>query len=129
MEYSDLNHLSLALQRHEKSRKHIEGYLSLKVFGQQRIDTALSKQRFEAVSLHNENVRANREVLRTLIDATCFLAKQELHFRGHESVASCNRGNYIELLQSTRAFDARLNAHLETATVFKKLLQLNRFVL
>jgi len=61
--YSDLNHLSLAIQRHEKSKKHLEADFSLKVLGLQIIYTAVSNQSLETltVSCHSENVRANRK--------------------------------------------------------------------
>ena len=82
--YSDLTDMTAAAQRHEKSKKHEEVFYTLKMFGSQRIDTALSSQRRAEVSRHNENVRANTEVLRTLINATWFLAGQELLFRGYD---------------------------------------------
>ena len=80
------------------------------MFGCQKIDTALNTQMLQETSHQNENVRANskifREILRTLINATYFLAGQELPFKGHdESVSSCNRGNYIEFLEYTRSYD------------------------
>ena len=118
--YSDLAHLSAAIQRHEKAKKHIEALYVLRMFGSQRIDTALSSQRQAEISHHNENVRANREVLRSLINATCFLAKQELPFRGNdESATSSNRGNYMELLDYTRSYDTVLNVHLQASTTFR----------
>ena len=90
------------------------------MFGRQRIDTSLNQQIREELSRHNENVRANREILRKLMKATCFLARQELPFRGHsESSESINRGHYVKLLEYTKEYDALLNSHLQSATVFK----------
>ena len=90
------------------------------MFGRQRIDTSLNQQIREKLSRHNENVRANSEILRKLIKATCFLARQELPFRGHsESSESINRGHYVELLEYTKEHDALLNSHPQSATVFK----------
>ncbi|KAJ8867740.1 hypothetical protein PR048_031543 [Dryococelus australis] len=44
-----------------------------------------------------EQVNRNREIMKKLIDAVCYLAKQELPLRGHsESDASANKGNYLE---------------------------------
>ena len=80
-------------------QKHIDAFFSLKIFGCQRIDTDFSSQRLAEVSHHNkmsEQVEKFRELL-------CFLARQELPFRGHdESVTSFNRGSYIELSEYTR---------------------------
>ena len=57
--------------------------------------------------------------MKDLINATCFLAKQELAFRGNdESASSSNRGNYIELLDVLAEKDERLDRHLRTSTVF-----------
>ena len=53
------------------------------------------------------------------MNATCFLAKQELAFRGNdESASSSNRGNYIELPDVLAEKDERLGRHLRTSTVF-----------
>ncbi|MGH0121058.1 UNVERIFIED_CONTAM: hypothetical protein FKN15_069261 [Acipenser sinensis] len=50
---------------------------------------------------HNENVRRNRAILKRLINATIFLGRQELAFRGHnESEDLANKGNYRELTEA-----------------------------
>lgn len=83
---------------------------------------ALDEQRRLNISVHNAKVKENREILKDLINATCFLAKQELAFRGNdESASSSNRGNYVELLHSYAEKDERLAKHLETSTVFSGL--------
>ena len=118
--FSDLNHLSVAVKKHEVSKNHIEAFCALKGFGRQRVDTALNDQLLAETSQHNKKVSANREVLKSLISATCFLAKQEIPFRGHdESKQSCNRGNYIELLEYTRRYNEQLDSHFKEATIFK----------
>ena len=50
-----------------------------------RIDTALNTQMLQEVFHHHENVKANREILRTLINATYFLAGQELLLKDMKS--------------------------------------------
>jgi len=48
--------------------------------------------------LHNVKVRENREILKDLINVSCFPAKQQLAFSSNdESSISSNRGNYVEL--------------------------------
>lgn len=50
----------------------------------------------------------------------CFLAKQELPFRGHnESSTYLNRGNYLELLELIRQHDPIIDNHLKESTVFR----------
>lgn len=118
--FSDLNHLTFMLQKHEKSQAHVQAFLAYKMFGKQRIDTLIDSQRKAEVHKHNEQVNKNREILKRLIDAVCYLAKQELPFRGHdESSASVNRGNYKELLNLLRNYDSPLDTHLNTSTVFQ----------
>jgi len=73
----------------------------------------------ETISLHNAKVRENREILKDLINANCFPAKQQLAFcSSDESSIFSNRGNYSELLHTLAAKDERLARHLETSTVF-----------
>jgi hypothetical protein len=94
-------------------------YHSIKAFGFIRTDTQHDEQRWHGVAIHNENVKKNREVLGRLINVTCFVAKQELAFRGHnESSTSLNKGNYIELIHLLAGYDERLAIHLSTATTF-----------
>lgn len=118
--FNDLNHLNTACSKHEKSQNHIRSFLQLTSFGRTRIDHQLSEQKRICDLLHNEKVKKNRRVLRRLIDATCYLAKQELPFRGHdESSDSKNKGNYVEFLEVLREYDSLLDNHLKEATVFR----------
>ena len=59
---------------------------------------------------HNEQVRQNRETLKTISEAILFLSKQELTFRCHdESRDGLNKGNYWELLECFAKYDLSLN--------------------
>ena len=43
-------------------------------------------------------IQHNREVLKCVLDATLFLANQNLSFHGHrEDVSAANRGNFFEI--------------------------------
>ncbi|XP_022182214.1 zinc finger MYM-type protein 1-like [Myzus persicae] len=121
--YDDLNHLNTAVKKHTESEIHIAAYFKLKTFlssSTARIDISLDKQRKIDIQLHNEKAAKNREILKRLINAVCFLAKQELPFRGHnENKYSVNRGNYMELLISSQEFDPLLQEHLNTSTIFR----------
>ena len=65
-----------------------------------------SRARRKEIEWHNDEVRQNRGMLRTLSEAVLYLSRQELPFRGHdESSSSQNRGNYRERLESFSKFD------------------------
>ena len=82
----------------------------------------MSEQQRLCITLHNSKVTENREILKCLIKATCFLAKQELAFHGNnESENFFNRGNYVELIYAFAENDKRLARHLETSSVFSGL--------
>ena len=93
-----MKNLPRSLSKHERSTSHIQNQIALKTFGISRIDLALDEQQRLNVSIHNAKVKESREILKDLINATCFLAEQELAFCGNdESSSSYNRGNYVEL--------------------------------
>lgn len=120
--YSDLNNLHTALQRHGKTGAHIESVLTLTEFGKSRIDLALDVQLRINIEKHNAAVKKNRKILKRLINVTCFLACQELAFRGHdERVNSLNRGNYVELVHFLADYDNFTKEHLDNWTVFSGL--------
>ena len=98
--YSDLNNLPTAITKHEQSSAHIQHQIAVKTFGKRTpISLALNEANRLQVSVHKAKVWENREILKYLIRATYFLAKQELAFRGNdESEGSSNRGNCVELL-------------------------------
>ena len=118
--FTHLGNLSKAATAHESTTGHIQSTLALISFGRTRIDTQLDEQRREQISLHNQKVKQNRELLKRFINVVCFLGKQELGFRGHnESSSSINRGNYVEILNLIAEYDPILRTHLEMSTVFK----------
>ena len=94
-------------KKHEKLKSHLEAYKMWKTFDvSERVDVMFSRARREEIERHNDEVRQNRGMLRTLSEAVLYLSRQELPFRGHdESSSSLNRGNYRELLESFAKFD------------------------
>ena len=83
---------------------------------------ALNEQQRLNISLHNSKAKENREILKVLINGTCYLANQELAFRrNNESATSFNRGNYVELIYAFAENDEGIFRHLETSTVFSGL--------
>lgn len=86
---------------------------SLKAFGTSRIDLALNEQWWLYISVPNAKIKENREILKDLINVTCFLAKQELVFRGNnESASSFTCGNYVKLLHTFAEKDKQLGPSL-----------------
>jgi hypothetical protein len=101
--------------RHENSHHHISSLVTLLKFGKTKIDFSLSEAFKKSRYKYNETVTRNRYIMGRLISATCYLAQQELPFRGNdESSGSNSRGNYVELLHLL----AETDVHLQTATVF-----------
>ncbi|CAH1101609.1 unnamed protein product [Psylliodes chrysocephalus] len=119
--YADLNNLTNAAKKHDQSENHIKSALSLCNFGQNRIEMSLSRQFKEEIERHNSKVDRNRNLMRRLIDITCFLGKQELPFRGHtENTESSNRGNFIECIQLLANYDGILEDHLHASNENEK---------
>ena len=117
-----MKNLPRSLSKHEKSNIHIQSQISFKTFGTSRIDLALNEQQRLNISLHNSKVKEDREILKVLINGTCYLANQKLAFRGNdESATSFNRGNYVELIYAFAENDERISRHFETSTVFSGL--------
>jgi hypothetical protein len=118
--FTNMNSFRTAVQRHDKSKSHICSSISFATFGNARVDLQLDKQQAQDIEKHNILVKENRKILLRLINAACFLGKQELAFRGHdESMKSDNKGNYIEYLSSLSEFDTLLANHLQSSTVFR----------
>ena len=79
----------------------------------ERVDVMFSRARREEIERHNDEVRQNRGMLRTLSEDVLYLSRQELPFRGHdESSNGLNRGTYRELLESFAKFDTVFERHL-----------------
>ena len=111
-----------SLSKHEKFNIHIQSQISFETCGTSRIDLALNEQQRLNISFYNSKVEENREILKVLINGTCYLANQELTFCGNdESVTSFNRGNHVELMYAFAENDERISRHLGTSTVFSCL--------
>ena len=72
-----------------------------KMYGaSERIDCLMSLARRNEIQRHNEEVRQNGEILKTVTEAVLYLSKQELPFRDHdESEGSLNNDKYRQWLQ------------------------------
>ena len=112
--YTNMHGFLCDCKKHEKASAHLGAYKMWKTFDvTERVDVLFSRARREEVERHNEEVKQNREMLKTLSEAVLFLAKQELPFRGHdESSLSLNKGNYRELLALIGKFDSVFECRL-----------------
>ena len=105
------------IAKHEASNQHknaIHQYLLAK-YRISNDNTVISG----LISQERRQVERNREVLKRMIDATLFLAKQGLSFRGHREHScltdgsSGNTGNFRELLSLLAKYDSTLDNHLK----------------
>lgn len=104
--FDSLNSFTKAALKHQGSEHHI---MSVIYILKHLVNVQLDKQRKQEISIHNEKVRRNRDILKRLTDCVFFLGQQELSFRGQdESGDSLNRGNYLKLLMLLAEHDADL---------------------
>ena len=83
--YTNLRNVLSDGKKHEKSTAHLEAYKVWKIFDvSERVDVMFSRARREEIERHNDEVRQNRGMLRTLSEAVVYLSRQELPFRGHD---------------------------------------------
>jgi len=109
--YADMRCFLSDCRKHGRSNCHFEAYKKWKTFdATERVVIQFSRARREEVQRHNEKVRQNREMLKTISEAILFLSKQELAFRCHdESRDGLNKGSYWELLECFAKYDLFLN--------------------
>ena len=91
--YTNLRNVLSDGKKHEKSTAYLEAYKMWKTYDvSERVDVMFSRARREEIEQHNDEVRQNRGMLRTLSEADLYLSRQELPSRGHdESSNSLNR--------------------------------------
>lgn len=117
--FADLANLSRGIERHGKSKSHIDCAVKLKLFGRVRNGQSLHLERSISTKKLNEHVKRNRDILMRLVVAAVYLARQQQAFRGHSGTpGSANRGNFVELVHAFSEFDATLAEHLDSSPVF-----------
>ena len=87
--FCDLTNLPRSFSKHDKSNIHIQSQISFKTFETSRIDLALNEQQRLNISPYNSKVKENREILKVLINGTCYLANQERAFLKMMRVRTC----------------------------------------
>lgn len=98
----NLSYLAGALEKHE-GNEHREAVLTMKLFLKRtscQVKGTLVRMNVEEIERYNAKVRLNREIVKRIINAVIFLAKEEMAFRGHnEMITSEDRGPFKELLR------------------------------
>lgn len=85
--------------KHERSVCHLNAKVAEVLFLQgDTISSAFDRQEAMEAERRKEVVLSNRNIMKRIVDATIFLGKQGLSFRGHrESLANTfgNNGNFL----------------------------------
>lgn len=108
-------HLKRTIENHESSTEHLQAEISCGIY--------TKNQRLDLTLLHsaNQKIASNRELLRVIIDALLYSARQNIALRGHnEKKTSLNRGNFLELLSVLSNNHAGLKNHLEQINMSTK---------
>ena len=67
-------------KKHEKYKAHLTAFKIWKTYGaNERIDCLMSLTRRNEIQRHNEEVRQNREILKTVTEAVLYLSKTSCH--------------------------------------------------
>ena len=119
--FNSWKHCYPALSRHETSTTHKNAesqYFNLM--------DRLKCNHLINVKDHQENLKVKnywKAIMRRLFDVVCFLAKQNLAFRGHRGenlncllknqLAQSNQGNYMGLVSLISKYDSILRKHIE----------------
>ena len=100
--FIQLSYLSGALEKHE-GLEHRDAIIEQKLFLKRTSHLEVGSLIFmntAEIERHNVTVCQNREIIKRIINAVIFLAKEEMAFRGHdERHISEDRGPFKELLR------------------------------
>ncbi|KAJ1138061.1 hypothetical protein NDU88_004452 [Pleurodeles waltl] len=90
------------------------------MLGDTTIEAHISDAYRKALKKHNEAVYRNQHTLSKIIDCISFCGAFELALRGHDEYeSSSNPGIFRGLVDLIARIDNEMEAHLESATVFK----------
>ncbi|VVC25652.1 Ribonuclease H-like domain,HAT, C-terminal dimerisation domain,Domain of unknown function DUF4371 [Cinara cedri] len=117
---SSLKNILRKSEKHGISKKHLKNQEKFHLLGRVRIEHAVSEIRKLDAMKHNEQVGINRRLLARIMHVVCFLAKQEIAFRGrHDCSEPLNQGNYLELLELFAQEELLLKDHFLSSPTFK----------
>ena len=118
--YNDLKHLSERISKHECSKALMNNCVSLQMFGNVNILSAIDAGYRRSIIKHNELIDRNRHALNRIINCIKFCGFHELPLRGHDEVEGyANRGVFLDLVTYTADLDGAFRDHLEKYNVVK----------
>ena len=99
------------IKHHYKGKQHKNAEIACENFLSSRhIDVMLVSGREQELTMRQQEAEESRQYLARLVDVTKTLAKCCLSFRGHdESINSCNRGNFCEVVDLVARWDSTLS--------------------
>ncbi|VVC34062.1 Ribonuclease H-like domain,Domain of unknown function DUF4371 [Cinara cedri] len=119
---NDLIHLTFKTKTHERSMKHINCQLNLKLLGKQDIRQQLSSAYWLNIKLYNEKLSYNRCILNKIINCIKFCGAFELALRGRDEKSNSeNPGVFRGLINFSSELDSVLKCHIGNSSVFKGL--------
>lgn len=104
---------SALLKQHDGSERHRHCMSAWTEFKIMSTDTSKSIAN-ALIQSRSQEVQENRDHVKYIFRAICFLGRQGLALRGHdESETSANRGNLVELMEEMSKGDEKLKAKLQ----------------
>jgi hypothetical protein len=112
LEFNDWRHLSLRIPDHENSPEHRANYLTRKDFEHRLKKGGCIDDGFQrAIAKERENWR---HILRVIIDALLFCAKNNLALRGtNEVIGKRDCGNFLSAIELISRYDRTRREHVE----------------
>ncbi|OXA48513.1 Zinc finger MYM-type protein 1 [Folsomia candida] len=110
--FQDFKHAKRGVEDHEDSLSHFDATRTWKCFLKNVKDpTSLTGT---CVKTYDENINHWRLVLRGIVDAVLFLAKNNLAFQGgSQKITDPNCGNFLNLIKLLSKYYAPLAAHVD----------------
>lgn len=110
----DWKNINRTIENHEVLPDHLHAEISRSIFTKNlRLDLKLT-----LVHSANQQIAENRQIIKAIIDALIFIARQNIALRGHdESHTSKNKGNFLELVTLLANYHAPLQIHLDKINV------------
>jgi hypothetical protein len=116
----DITSFYMLKTRHELAVNGLNSKITLVKFCDTQIEHSLNLAYKINCEEHNDKVRANGYIVCCLMDAICYLAQQELPFRGHlQNTESEKRLSYLEYFHCRAQHDEK----------FVSILKLHQFLL
>jgi hypothetical protein len=109
--FNDFRHQSRGIKMHENSQSHFEAVISWKSYVNNSKNGNLMNQK--SLEQMNQEVSFWKDVLKSMLHAIMFLARNNLAFRGSsDNIEDRNCGNFLSLVKLLGKFHPPLTLHL-----------------